>query len=58
MTIRDLGKLIFSTIQDSKGKIQVILQKEETEEKAEADSEGTKSNVLNFPTKSSDPKIN
>jgi hypothetical protein len=33
-------------------------EKEETEEKAEADSEGTKSNVLNFPTKSSDPKIN
>jgi lysyl-tRNA synthetase class 2 len=31
MTIRDLGKLIFSTIQDSQGKIQIILQKEETE---------------------------
>ena len=33
MTIRDLGKLIFSTIQDSKGKIQVIFQKEESGEK-------------------------
>lgn len=31
MTVRDLGKLIFATIQDSKGKIQIILQKEETE---------------------------
>src|SRR3989344_1477889 len=30
MTIRDLGKLIFSTLQDSKGKIQIIFQKEET----------------------------
>lgn len=30
MTIRDLGKLIFSTIQDSKGKIQIILQQGET----------------------------
>ena len=27
MTIRNLGKLIFSTMQDSKGKIQLILQK-------------------------------
>jgi lysyl-tRNA synthetase class II len=33
MTIRDLGKLIFSTLQDSRGKIQIILQSEETEEK-------------------------
>jgi lysyl-tRNA synthetase, class II len=32
-TIRDLGKLIFATIQDSKGKIQIILQKEETDTK-------------------------
>ena len=30
MTIRNLGKLIFSTVQDSKGKIQIILQKGET----------------------------
>jgi len=30
MTIRDLGKLIFGTIQDSKGRIQIILQKGET----------------------------
>ena len=30
MTVRDLGKLIFSTLQDSKGKIQIILQKEKT----------------------------
>jgi lysyl-tRNA synthetase, class II len=30
MTIRDLGKLIFCTLQDSRGKIQIILQKEET----------------------------
>ena len=34
MTIRDLGKLIFATLQDSKGKIQIILQKEETETKS------------------------
>ncbi|VVB78267.1 Aspartate--tRNA(Asp/Asn) ligase [uncultured archaeon] len=33
MTVRDLGKLIFATLQDSKGRIQIILQKEETEEK-------------------------
>jgi len=32
MTIRNLGKLIFSTLQDSKGKIQLILQKGETEQ--------------------------
>ncbi|HRZ85668.1 MAG TPA: lysine--tRNA ligase [Candidatus Paceibacterota bacterium] len=31
MTIRDLGKLIFITVQDNQGKIQVILQKEEME---------------------------
>lgn len=31
MTVRDLGKLIFATLQDSKGKIQIVLQKEETE---------------------------
>ncbi len=31
MTIRDLGKLIFSTILDSKGKIQLIFQNEETD---------------------------
>jgi lysyl-tRNA synthetase class 2 len=30
MTKRDLGKLAFVSLQDSKGKIQVILQKEET----------------------------
>jgi len=30
MIIRNLGKLIFVTIQDSKGKLQLILQKEET----------------------------
>jgi len=30
MTKRNLGKLIFTTIQDSKGKIQLILQKQET----------------------------
>jgi lysyl-tRNA synthetase, class II len=30
ITKRDLGKLIFSTLQDSKGKIQIILQKDET----------------------------
>lgn len=30
MTIRDLGKLIFTTIQDSYGKLQIILQKDET----------------------------
>lgn len=30
MTIRDLGKLIFATLQDSKGKIQLILQKDES----------------------------
>ena len=34
MMIRNLGKLIFSTIQDSKGKIQIILQKEETNTKS------------------------
>jgi lysyl-tRNA synthetase class 2 len=31
ITIRDIGKLIFATIQDSQGRIQIILQKEETE---------------------------
>jgi len=31
--IRNLGKLIFATIQDSKGRIQIILQKKETSEK-------------------------
>ncbi|MFA7707958.1 MAG: lysine--tRNA ligase [Candidatus Pacearchaeota archaeon] len=30
MTVRDLGKLIFATLQDSNDKIQIILQKEET----------------------------
>ena len=30
MTKRNLGKLIFATLQDSKGKIQIILQKGET----------------------------
>lgn len=30
MIVRNLGKLIFATIQDSKGKIQIILQKDET----------------------------
>ena len=34
MTIRDLGKLIFSTLQDSKGKIQIIFQKEGNNEKS------------------------
>jgi len=34
MTVRDLGKLIFATVQDSKGKIQIILQKEETEKES------------------------
>lgn len=34
MLIRNLGKLIFATIQDSKGKIQIILQKGESEEKS------------------------
>lgn len=34
MLIRDLGKLIFSTLQDSKGKIQLILQKEETKKES------------------------
>ena len=29
MTVRDLGKLIFSTLQDSKGKVQLIFQKED-----------------------------
>ncbi|MGV8152145.1 MAG: lysine--tRNA ligase [Candidatus Nanoarchaeia archaeon] len=32
MTIRDIGKLIFATLQDASGKIQIILQKGETEE--------------------------
>ena len=32
MTKRDLGKLIFVTLQDSRGKVQVILQKKETED--------------------------
>lgn len=31
ITIRDIGKLIFATVQDSQGRIQIILQKEETE---------------------------
>jgi lysyl-tRNA synthetase, class II len=34
MTVRDLGKLIFATVQDFKGRIQIILQKEETETKS------------------------
>ncbi|MFA5856184.1 MAG: lysine--tRNA ligase [Candidatus Pacearchaeota archaeon] len=34
MTARDLGKLIFITIQDAKGRIQLILQKEETEKES------------------------
>jgi len=33
MTIRNLGKLIFTTIQDSEGKIQLILQKSHTSDK-------------------------
>ncbi len=33
MIIRDLGKLIFVTLQDSRGKIQLIFQKEETPER-------------------------
>ena len=32
MTVRNLGKLIFATIQDSKGRLQLILQKGETSE--------------------------
>jgi len=32
MTVRNLGKLIFATVQDSKGRIQLILQKGETDE--------------------------
>ena len=32
MTIRNLGKLIFVTLLDGKGKIQIILQKQETDE--------------------------
>ena len=31
MMIRNLGKLIFSTVQDNQGKIQIILQKQETQ---------------------------
>ncbi len=34
ITIRNLGKLIFATIQDSKGKIQIVLQKSESEQKS------------------------
>ena len=34
MTKRNLGKLIFATIQDTKGKIQLILQKEKTQDKS------------------------
>ena len=30
ITIRDIGKIIFATIQDGKGKLQLIFQKEET----------------------------
>ncbi len=33
MSIRNLGKLIFSTIQDSREKLQIILQKKETHKK-------------------------
>lgn len=33
MTIRDMGNLAFSTIQDGQGKIQIVLQKGETPEK-------------------------
>ncbi len=33
MTIRDMGNLAFSTIQDGSGKIQIVLQKGETPEK-------------------------
>ena len=33
MSVRNLGKLIFSTIQDSRGKIQLILQDKETNKK-------------------------
>jgi lysyl-tRNA synthetase class 2 len=33
MRVRDIGKLIFATIQDSKGRLQLILQKGETSEK-------------------------
>jgi len=33
MTIRDLGNLAFATIQDGYGKVQIVLQKEETSEK-------------------------
>jgi len=34
MTIRDMGNLAFATIQDGYGKIQIVLQKKETPEKA------------------------
>ncbi len=33
ITKRDIGKLIFATVQDGQGKIQIILQKDETEKK-------------------------
>jgi lysyl-tRNA synthetase class 2 len=33
MTIRDIGSLIFSTIQDGEGKLQIVLQKGETSDK-------------------------
>jgi len=33
MTIRDLGNLAFATIQDGSGKVQIVLQNEETDEK-------------------------
>ncbi len=33
MTIRDIGSLIFATLQDNFGKIQIVLQKGETDEK-------------------------
>src|SRR3990167_5097574 len=34
LTIRDIGKIIFANVQDGQGKIQVILQKEETEKQS------------------------
>jgi len=33
MTVRDIGSLIFATLQDGVGKIQIVLQKGETDEK-------------------------
>jgi len=59
MTIRDLGKLIFVTIQDSKGRLQIILQKKVTSAKDfelfkkyvdVGDFVGCKGSVMKTPT--------